>query len=150
VSARGQRAESAPGPITHATPDAELAEAQLALGRPDLGAEPKFAPDEEEFEEFEGDEAAPEAPLGGDGAPPETGGTITAPGAPVPEPRARAGNRFLNFLQGSWRELQRVQWPDRPQVMQATGVVIGFVIVAAAFLGLADLVAGKLVTFILK
>ena len=34
--------------------------------------------------------------------------------------------------------------------MQATGVVIGFVIVAAAFLGAADWVAGKLVTFILK
>ena len=34
--------------------------------------------------------------------------------------------------------------------MQATSVVIGFVIVAAAFLGAADWVAGKLVTFILK
>jgi preprotein translocase subunit SecE len=58
--------------------------------------------------------------------------------------------RLIAFLQGSWRELQRVQWPDRRQVMQATGVVIGFVIVAAAFLGLADLVSQKLVTFILK
>jgi preprotein translocase SecE subunit len=34
--------------------------------------------------------------------------------------------------------------------MQATGVVIGFVIVAAAFLGLADLVSQKVVTFVLK
>jgi preprotein translocase SecE subunit len=34
--------------------------------------------------------------------------------------------------------------------MQATGVVIGFVIVCAAFLGLADLVSQKIVTFVLK
>ena len=29
------------------------------------------------------------------------------------------GNRFANFIRGSWRELQRVQWPDRQQVGQA-------------------------------
>ena len=34
--------------------------------------------------------------------------------------------------------------------MQATGVVIGFVIIAGAFLGVADFLAGKIVTFILK
>jgi preprotein translocase SecE subunit len=33
--------------------------------------------------------------------------------------------------------------------MQATGVVIGFVIVAGVFLGVADLVASKLVKLIL-
>ncbi len=55
------------------------------------------------------------------------------------------GSRLVNFLQGSWRELQRVQWPDRRQVMQATGVVIGFVIVAGVFLGVADFLAGKIV-----
>jgi preprotein translocase subunit SecE len=58
--------------------------------------------------------------------------------------------RLVSFLQGSWRELQRVQWPDRRQVFQATGVVIGFVIVAGVFLGLSDLVASKLVNLILK
>ena len=36
-------------------------------------------------------------------------------------PRHR--NRLIAFLQGSWGELQRVQWPDRRQVVQATGVV---------------------------
>ena len=51
------------------------------------------------------------------------------------------GNRLINFLQGSWRELQRVQWPDRRQVIQATGVVLGFVIVAGVFLGVADFLA---------
>ena len=33
------------------------------------------------------------------------------------------GNRVLNFLRASWAELQRVQWPDRRQVVQATAVV---------------------------
>jgi preprotein translocase subunit SecE len=56
----------------------------------------------------------------------------------------------VHFLQGSWRELQRVQWPDRRQVMQATGVVIGFVIVAGIFLGVADWAAQRIVNFILK
>jgi preprotein translocase SecE subunit len=72
-----------------------------------------------------------------------------APGAHAPEHRAPPGSRLVNFLQGSWRELQRVQWPDRRQVIQATGVVIGFVIVAGAFLGLADLISTKLMKFIL-
>ena len=34
--------------------------------------------------------------------------------------------------------------------MQATGVVIGFVIVAGVFLGVADLVSTKIMNFILK
>jgi preprotein translocase subunit SecE len=58
--------------------------------------------------------------------------------------------RLFHFAQGSWRELQRVQWPDRRQVMQATGVVIGFVVVAGVFLGVADYLAGKLINFILN
>ena len=74
--------------------------------------------------------------------------TVAAPGHV--EHRGGIFARLIAFLQGSWRELQRVQWPDRRQVIQATGVVIGFVLVAAAFLGLADLVSQKVVTFVLK
>ncbi|HEU4975434.1 MAG TPA: preprotein translocase subunit SecE [Baekduia sp.] len=59
------------------------------------------------------------------------------------------GPRFVQFLRASWAELQRVQWPDRRQVGQATGVVIGFVIVAGAYLGIADWVAQKVVDLIL-
>ena len=70
-------------------------------------------------------------------------------GAQVVVHRPSAAARLVGFLRGSWRELQRVQWPDRRQVMQATGVVIGFVIVAGIFLGVADLVASKLVNLIL-
>src|SRR5207248_11067434 len=90
-------------------------------------------PDEELPDEELSDEALPAAPTGA-----------------APARRLRSRNRFINFIQGSWLELQRVQWPDRRQVMQATGVVIGFVIVAGLFLGVADLVANKVVSFILK
>ena len=57
--------------------------------------------------------------------------------APPPPDRARAAAppreplaRFTAFLRASWAELQRVQWPDRRQVAQATAVVLGFVVVA--------------------
>jgi len=67
-----------------------------------------------------------------------------ASGAPI-----RGGNRALAFLRASWAELQRVQWPDRRQVTQATAVVLGFVAIAGAYLGLADFVAKEIVEFIL-
>jgi preprotein translocase subunit SecE len=70
-------------------------------------------------------------------------------GAQIVEHRPSPAARLVGFLRGSWKELQRVQWPTRPQVMQATGVVIGFVIVAGIFLGVADLVASKLINLIL-
>jgi preprotein translocase SecE subunit len=161
----------APDPLEHATPDVELAESQLAVGRP---AEPELGDeaDEEEFE-LEVEESLEDADAGrggggydrggggydrggggydrGDGSAASAGGgEVAVPGAAQVERRPGIFERLIGFLQGSWRELQRVQWPDRRQVMQATGVVIGFVIVAAAFLGLADLVSQKVVTFILK
>ncbi|HVT77355.1 MAG TPA: preprotein translocase subunit SecE, partial [Acidimicrobiales bacterium] len=61
----------------------------------------------------------------------------------------RGGLRAIGFLRASWAELQRVQWPDRRQVFQATAVVLGFVIVAGAFLGVADFVAKRVIDFIL-
>ena len=139
----------APDPIEHATPDAELAEAQLAMGRPELaevadGAaeEAELAAEEAELEAADEDEDVDDEALGGDGA-------LAAPASVAVQPRPRAGNRLVNFVQGSWRELQRVQWPDRRQVMQATGVVIGFVIIAGVFLGVADFFAGKVVNYVL-
>jgi preprotein translocase subunit SecE len=140
----------APDPIEHATPDVELADAQLAFGRP-AEPEPDDEADAEEFE-LEVEESIDDGGGGrrGGGYDDGAGGQAATPGPARAEHRAGMLARLIGFLQGCWRELQRVQWPDRRQVMQATGVVIGFVIIAAAFLGLADLVAGKLVTFILK
>jgi preprotein translocase subunit SecE len=150
-----------PDPIGHAAPDVELADAQLAFGRP-AELEPDDEADEEELE-FEVEESI-RAGDGGDGDGGRRGrhgggdgydeggpsGELAVPAPRHVEARENIFARLVGFLQGSWRELQRVQWPDRRQVMQATGVVIGFVIVAAAFLGGADWVSGKLVTFILK
>ena len=149
--------EEAPDPIAHAAPDVELAEAQLARGRPD--APESSAADQEEFVLEAGSDEAEDGFGGDSGEPPEGdggslvlsgGGESRRAGTAVAEPRLGVVGRLLGFLQGSWRELQRVQWPDRRQVAQATGVVLGFVIVAGVFLGLADLVASKLVTFIIN
>jgi preprotein translocase subunit SecE len=76
---------------------------------------------------------------GGHGGEPER-----SSGAPL-----RGGNRAVGFVRASWAELQRVQWPDRRQVFQATAVVIGFVAIAGAYLGLADYVAKEIVELIL-
>jgi preprotein translocase SecE subunit len=73
--------------------------------------------------------------------------TNLGPGA---SPAAREpGNRVFVFLRGCWAELQRVQWPDRRQVAQATGVVLGFVVIAGVFLGVADEISQKIVDAIL-
>lgn len=76
---------------------------------------------------------------GGGGVTPEQ-----ASGAPL-----RGGSRAIGFVRASWAELQRVQWPDRRQVTQATAVVLGFVAIAGAYLGIADYVAKEIVEFIL-
>lgn len=154
--------DEAPSPIEHATPDVELADAQLALGRPELAQSPSSQDEPFDEEAANGADGAGSGGLppdrGGEGGAPDdgegaaAGGGELAPagGARVPDGRRSAVSRLINFLQGSWRELQRVQWPDRRQVMQATGVVLGFVIVAGVFLGVADLVATKAVNLILK
>ncbi len=68
---------------------------------------------------------------------------------PAGTPTKRGPARFAAFLRACWSELQRVQWPDRRQVAQATAVVIGFVIVAGLYLGVADYVAKELVNAII-
>jgi preprotein translocase subunit SecE len=89
----------------------------------------------------------PSGPGGGSGG---GGGGLSgdggagASGAPL-----RGGNRAIGFLRASWAELQRVQWPDRRQVTQATAVVLGFVAIAGLYLGAADTVAKEIVEFIL-
>lgn len=56
--------------------------------------------------------------------------------------------RFRTFLRSSWAELRRVQWPDRKQLSTMTTIVIGFVIIAGAYLGAIDWVAQRIVNFI--
>jgi len=118
--------------------------ARRAFGEADVEATPEQL-DDEEFDELEDEvddatleEEAVEA------APPARR-EAAAPGVPT---RKGAG-RFVGFLRASWAELQRVQWPDRRQVAQATGVVIGFVIIAGLYLGVADWVAKQVVNAII-
>ncbi|MFL5824377.1 MAG: preprotein translocase subunit SecE [Solirubrobacteraceae bacterium] len=147
--------DAAPSPLEHAAPDVELADAQLAVGRPDVVTEGEAGGDGVGVEDpaalsadqyaaggasTESEELAPAAASGRAGA-------VAAPGAE--KHKESLPSRLTGFLQGSWRELQRVQWPDRRQVIQATAVVIGFVIVAGVFLGVADTAASHLMDYIL-
>ncbi len=137
----------APEPLEHAAPDVELAEAQLAVGRPEAAdADPEIAGAPDAAESLEADIDADEAMLD-EAVDEDATGTGHHPARR--DERPHAGARLVGFVQGSWRELQRVQWPDRRQVVQATSVVIGFVIVAGVFLGVADFLAGHLMNYIL-
>ncbi|HET9074815.1 MAG TPA: preprotein translocase subunit SecE [Solirubrobacteraceae bacterium] len=148
------RSEERPFPEDRPFPELEsgeeaLAEAQSALGRPELAETPST----EELAAFEEQEAGRGPAAGGLSTRPVTRhrerDEVTHPAAVERAPAASLPARVVGFLQGSWRELQRVQWPDRRQVFQATGVVLGFVIVAGAFLGVASFAAQKIVNLIL-
>jgi preprotein translocase subunit SecE len=167
-----------PGSLEHASGDADEFEAAIVRGADGatLPAQPGETPEqlEDELAEAEADreraarEAVPDAEDGkgggddllqeaeaafgrrtGRGGGGGGGGGAQAvaerpSGAPL-----RGGNRVIGFLRASWAELQRVQWPDRRQVTQATAVVLGFVVVAGVYLGVADLVAKEIVEAIL-
>ncbi len=168
------RVDDTSDPLGHAAPDAEIAEAELAEGEarasrlepyggPMSGTgltprAPRPVPADDGDAGDVYDDELEDADGGGDIVGGDSGGRhggggdgdsedLVPAGRAGPAPRHR--NRLIAFLQGSWRELQRVQWPDQRQVVQATGVVIGFVIVAGAWLGLADWVATKIVNLIL-
>lgn len=57
--------------------------------------------------------------------------------------------RVAGFLVSVVRELQRVQWPDRDTLVQASAVTIIFVAVAAAYLGALDAIFERVVDLIL-
>jgi len=143
----------APDPLEHASGDAEIA--KLAQ----RGAVPAEEPGDDEAGEVFEDELEPVAAGGGDGAGGGRGGVRpsggeggggarSSPGDSSARPRA-GGSRFVNFLRASVAELRRVQWPDRRQVTQATGVVLGFVVIAGAYLGLLDAIWSRVVSVIL-
>ena len=54
-----------------------------------------------------------------------------------------------SFFVSVWRELQRVQWPDRETLIQASAVTVLFVAIAAAYLGALDAAFNELIRFIL-
>jgi preprotein translocase SecE subunit len=126
--------DSGSGPVDDGA--GEIVDPELAQGAPpdDLGTVPPVV----DYDDDDDDDAdiGDEVDLG-PGA-----GDVAAPAKPK-------GFRLVTFVRACWAELQRVQWPDRKQVGQATAVVLGFVVIAGAFLGLADVVAQRIVNFIL-
>ncbi len=145
-----------PGSLDHASADVDEFDAALVAGAGGVTATPE---DEELVEPVDTDVDAEEDPSlaattgggggGGDGAGAGGRGGGGGGGEPAPGQPLRGGNRVFAFFRASWAELQRVQWPDRRQVTQATAVVLGFVAIAGAYLGLADYVAKEIVEFIL-
>ena len=121
-----------PGSLDHASGEVDEVEASIVAGA--------------DGEPLEDDESSLEAEAARRGRSSRGGRSPPPRGAPT---TGRGGPRFLNFLRASWAELQRVQWPDRRQVGQATAVVLGFVVVAGAFLGVADALAQRLVDLII-
>jgi preprotein translocase subunit SecE len=132
-------------------PDAlDLADLEVGAPPQDLGTAertlrdeppaPSFATDDEELGDFDTDDD-------GDGA--------TAARGPrgVRGERERAEKhergRLLAFLVAVWAELKRVQWPDRRQLTQLTGVVLFFVLIVGAYLGALDAIFSKLIEQIL-
>lgn len=168
------RRSDVPGALQHASSDADEFDAALVKG---AGGAPAPATDEDfEWEQpgqEGGDAPAPEEPpaaaggggsdrgrsgkgggggggRGGDGDSGDGAGLPAARGPSQPAaPRRSLPSKAVSFLRASWAELQRVQWPDRREVSQATAVVLGFVVVAGLYLGAADWVAQKIINFIL-
>ena len=61
----------------------------------------------------------------------------------------RPRGRVFNFFVQVWAELQRVQWPNRSAVSQATAVVIVFVVITGSYLAIWDYVFDKLIRAII-
>jgi preprotein translocase subunit SecE len=163
-----------PGALEHASADVDEFEAALVRGGEGVAAEPppgledglgspeahapageRAAADDAEGadEELEpaADELDPAAAGGRGGGGIPDAGAVGAGGErarPAGAP-PRGPGRALAFLQASWAELHRVQWPDRRQTTQATAVVLGFVVVAGLYLGAADFVANEIVEIVL-
>jgi preprotein translocase SecE subunit len=162
-----------PGALEHASADVDEFEAALVRGAEGVAAEPQpgfedglgspeahapvgeRAPAEEAEGADEELEPAPDeldpAAAGGRGGGIRDAGAVGAGGErarPAGAP-PRGPGRALAFLQASWAELHRVQWPDRRQTTQATAVVLGFVVVAGLYLGAADFAANEIVEFFL-
>ena len=69
-----------------------------------------------------------------------------APKAPTAE---RKRGPVISFFISVSKELQKVQWPDRDTLVQASAVTLLFVAVAAAYLGALDAVFSRVVDLII-
>jgi preprotein translocase subunit SecE len=128
-----------------------LEEADLEVGAPpeDIGRSDRTLRDEPPAPSFETDDETlfDDEPAGDDAAA-AARGPRGVRGARESAQTHRRG-RLVAFLVAVWAELQRVQWPDRRQLTQLTGVVLFFVIIVGAYLGALDAIFSKLIQAIL-
>jgi preprotein translocase subunit SecE len=143
----GAAAAAAPDP----EPDPlELADLEVGAPPEDIGRSDRTLRDEPPAPSFETDDEAlgdDELVDDGDGAA-ATRGPRGVRGAREGADKHERG-RLLAFLVAVWAELKRVQWPDRKQLTQLTGVVLFFVLIVGAYLGGLDAVFSKLIQAIL-
>ncbi|EKD78265.1 MAG: hypothetical protein ACD_41C00381G0001 [uncultured bacterium] len=45
---------------------------------------------------------------------------------------------LVSYVKESVAELRKVAWPTRPAALRSTGIVLGFSVLMASFLGLVD------------
>ncbi len=131
--------------------DRELEEqADLEVGAPpeDIGSGAHTLRDEPPTPSFETDDEALADDFDGDAESTTAAGPRGVRGAREGGDPHKRG-RLAAFLVAVWAELQRVQWPDRKQLTQLTGVVLFFVLIVGAYLGTLDAIFSKLIQAIL-
>jgi preprotein translocase subunit SecE len=156
------RTRSEPSPSEEALHEIELYTGAPPedTGRSDTVVEspppaPEFEGDDEDLEEpiDAGEEFEPALEAGdGAGAPPAGGRVARGRREPRGEPhheRRHHRNRLIAFLIAVWAELQRVEWPDRQTLTMLTGVVLLFVVIMGAYLGLLDAIFSRIINKIL-
>jgi preprotein translocase subunit SecE len=132
------RRENVPGSLDNASGEVDEVEASIVAGAD--GKPQSLDDDFDPAVDVEGDDQTLDREQLGAGA---------GEGAGSAPARRPSQLRLVNFVRACVAELQRVQWPDRRQTGQATAVVLGFVVIAGAFLGLADTVAQKIIDIII-
>jgi preprotein translocase subunit SecE len=127
----------------------ELADLEVGAPPEDLGGSAHTLRDEPPAPSFETDDEELGDYDTGDGtAAPSTEGPRGVRGGRASADTHRRG-RLVAFLVAVVAELKRVQWPDRKQLTQLTGVVLFFVLIVGAYLGALDAIFSKLIQQIL-
>lgn len=136
--------------LARARPDAlpneeALEELELYTGAPptDTGRSDTVVEHPPPEPEFEGDDTDLQEAVDA------TDGTEARRAKQAPHEQRHHRNRLISFLIAVWAELQRVEWPDRQTLTMLTGVVLLFVVVMGAYLGLLDAIFSKVIDKIL-
>ena len=63
---------------------------------------------------------------------------------------AQLPKKFWASIQKTWAELKKVTWPGRKDLINATGVVLIFMVLMAVVIGLLDLGASELISLLIR